>query len=78
MAKQTNNHSIANKFEKDFNYFIKALKKENAYDGENYTDILKGGKLTRKGNEIKNQWKNYRDYLKSKDLTEKYPPESSE
>ena len=78
MAKQTNNHSIANKFEKDFNDFIKALKKENAYDGENYTDILKGGKLTAKGNEIKNQWKNYRDYLKSKDLTEKYPPESAE
>ena len=60
MAKQTNNHSIANKFD------------------ENYTDILKNGKLTAKGNEIKKQWKVYADYLKSNDLTEKYPPESEE
>ena len=78
MAKQTNNHSIANKFERDFNDFIKALKKENAYDGENYSDILNAGKLTDKGKKIKNQWKDYKDYLKSKDLSKKYPPESSE
>ena len=77
MAKQTNNHSIANKFEKDFNEFVKALKNENGYDGENYRDILQNAKLTSDGNEIKKQWKDFSDYLKSKKLTEKYPPESS-
>ena len=76
MAKQSNNSSIANKFEKDFNEFVKALKNENEYDGENYRDILLNGKLTSKGKDIKKEWKNFQDYLKSNDLTEKYPPES--
>ena len=76
MAKQSNNSSIANKFEKDFNEFVKALKNENEYDGENYMDILQNGKLTGKGKDIKKEWKNFQDYLKSSDLTEKYPPES--
>ena len=76
MAKQSNNSSIANKFEKDFNEFVKALKNENEYDGENYRDILQNGKLTGKGKDIKKEWKNFQDYLKSSNLTEKYPPES--
>ncbi|MBQ6098390.1 MAG: DUF2207 domain-containing protein [Methanobrevibacter sp.] len=78
MAKQTNNTSVANKFEKDFNEFVNAIKNENGFDGENYKDILKNGKLTGKGKEIKKGWKSFQDYLKSKDLTEKYPPESAE
>ncbi|MBQ2653164.1 MAG: DUF2207 domain-containing protein [Methanobrevibacter sp.] len=78
MAKQTNNSSVANKFEKDFDEFIKALKNENGYDGENYKDILESSKLTGKGKEIKKQWKSFQDYLKSKELTEKYPPQSVE
>ena len=76
MAKQSNNSSIANKFEKDFNEFVNALENENGYDGENYKDILENSKLTSKGKELKKEWKNFQDYLKSKDLTEKYPPES--
>lgn len=76
MAKQTNNSSIANKFEKDFNDFVKSIKTENDYDGENYRDILQNSRLTDKGKEIKKDWKNFQNYLKSKDLTEKYPPES--
>ena len=76
MAKQTNNHSIANKFEKDFNEFINAVKRENEYDGENYRDILQNGKLTDRGKEIKNKWKDFENYLKSEELTEKFPPES--
>lgn len=78
MAKQTNNSSIANKFEKDFDDFIKAFKNENGYDGENYKDILQNGKFTGNGKEIKKEWKNFGNYLKSQDLTEKYPPESVE
>jgi hypothetical protein len=78
MAKQSNNTSIADKFEKDFNDFVKSIKNENGYDGENYKDILENSKLTSKGKEIKKEWKNFQDYLKSKDLTEKYPPESVE
>lgn len=78
MAKQSNNTSIANKFEKDLNEFVKALKNENEYDGKNYRDILENGKLTNKGKEIKKEWKTFQDYLKSKDLSEKYPPESVE
>lgn len=78
MAKQSNNTSVANKFEKDFDEFIKGLKNENGYDGENYRDILENGKLTGKGKEVKKEWKNFQNYLKSKDLTEKYPPESVE
>ncbi len=76
MAKLSNNTSIANKFEKDLNEYINAIKKENNYDGKNYKDILENGKLTSKGKETQKEWKNYTDYLKSKDLTEKYPPES--
>lgn len=76
MAKQTNNSSIANKFEMDFNEFVNAVKNENGYDGENYRDILQNSKLTSKGKELKKEWKNFQEYLKSKDLTEKYPPES--
>lgn len=78
MAKQSNNTPIANKFEKDFIEFIKALKNENNYDEENYKDILENGKLTAKGKESKKEWKNFQDYLKSKQLTEKYPPQSVE
>lgn len=78
MAKQSNNTSIANKFEKDLNEFVNAIENENGYDGKNYKDILKNGKLTSKGKEIKKEWKTFQDYLKSKDLTEKYPPESDD
>lgn len=78
MAKQSNVTSIANKFEKDFNDFIKAVENENGYDGENYRDLLQNSKLTSEGKETKKEWKSFRDYLKSKDLTEKYPPESVE
>ena len=78
MAKQSNNTSIANKFEKDLDEFVKAIKNENGYDGENYKDILENGKLTTKGKELRNEWKTFQNYLKSKDLTEKYPPESVE
>ena len=78
MAKQTNNSSVANKFENDLNEYVNAVKNENDYDGESYKDILENGKLTGKGKEIKKEWKNFQDYLKSKDLTEKYPPESAD
>lgn len=78
MAKQTNNSSVANKFEKDFCEFVKALKNENGYDGESYKDILENSKLTGKGKELKKEWKSFQDYLKSNDLTEKFPPESVE
>lgn len=76
MAKQSNNSAIANKFERDFNVFVNALKIENGYDGKNYEDILQDAKLTGKGKEIKKEWKNFQNYLKSNDMTEKYPPES--
>lgn len=78
MAKQSNITSVANKFEDDFNEFVNALKNENGYDGENYKDVLENGKLTSKGKEIRKEWKSFQDYLKSKDLTGKYPPESGE
>ena len=76
MAKQSNITSIANKFEKDFNDFVEALKVENGFDGKNYKDLLKDAKLTSKGKELKKEWKDFQTYLKSEDLTEKYPPES--
>ena len=78
MAKQSNNKSVANKFEKDLDEYVNALKNENGYDGENYRDILENSKLTVKGKQIKKEWKNYQNYLKSKDLTSKYPPQSIE
>ena len=76
MAKQSNNSSVANKFEKDLEEFVNAVKNENRYDGKNYRDILENGKLTGKGKDLKKEWKNFQDYLKTKDLSEKYPPES--
>ena len=33
--------------------------------------------MTGKGKELKKEWKSFQDYLKSKDLCEKYPPESA-
>ena len=78
MAKQSNKPSVANKFEKELDDFVKALKNENNYDGENYKDILQNSKLTKNGKEIKKEWNSFKDYLKSKDLSEKYPPQSSE
>lgn len=78
MAKQSKITAIANKFEEDFTEFVKAIQNENGYDGENYKDILHDAKLTSKGKDIKNEWKNFQNYLKSKDLTEKYPPKSPE
>jgi hypothetical protein len=78
MAKQSNNTSVANKFEKDLDEFVKAVKDENGYDGESYRDILKNGKLTSEGKDLKKDWKGYQGYLKSQDLTEKHPPKSSE
>ena len=78
MAKQSNNSSIANKFEKDFLELIKAFKNENDFDGKNYKDIMENGKFTHNGKEIKKDWSNFRDYLKSNDLTSRYPPESAE
>ena len=78
MAKQSNNTSIANKFEKDFLDFVKAFKNENGFDGKNYKDILENGKFTGSGKELKKEWVNFRDYLRSGDLTGKYPPESVE
>lgn len=76
MAKQSNNSSVANKFEKDLEEFVNSVKNENRYDGKNYRDILENGKLTGKGKDLKKEWKNFQDYLKTKDLSEKYPPES--
>ena len=76
MAKQTNRTSVANKFEDDFNDYLNALKNENEYNGENYRNLLQNGKLTKEGKEIKKDWNQFQVYLKSKDLTEKYPPQS--
>jgi hypothetical protein len=78
MAKQSNNSSVANKFEKDLGEYVNAIKNENDYDGKNYKDILKNGKLTGDGKDLKKEWKTFQDYLKSNDLTEKYPPQSIE
>jgi uncharacterized membrane protein len=39
---------------------------------------LENGKLSGKGKDIKKEWKNFQKYLKSRELTEKYPPESCE
>lgn len=77
MAKQSNNTSVANKFENDLNAFVKAVGNENGSDGRNYKDILENGKLTKKERNLKKSGRTW-DYLKSKDLTEKYPPQSSE
>ena len=78
MAKQTHNAANANKFEKDLAEYVKAIENENNYDGKNYKDILENGKLTKKGKELKKEWQNYQNYLKSQNLTEKYPPQSAE
>ena len=78
MAKQTHNAANANKFEKDLAEYVKAIENENNYDGKNYKDILENGKLTKKGKELKKEWENYQNYLKSQNLTEKYPPQSAE
>ena len=39
---------------------------------------MKDGKFTNNGKKLKKEWSNFKDYLKSDDLTNKYPPESVE
>ena len=76
MLKKSNNTATANKFQKDFFEFRKAIVKENTFTSEDYKDILENRKLTKKGKELKKEWGNYQKYLKSEKLTEKFPPEN--
>ena len=78
MLKQSRNPAIANKFETDFMEFRSAIENENSYTPKDYADILTNGKLTGKGKELQKEWEAFQDYLKSPDLTEKYPPQSVE
>ncbi len=78
MLKQSRNSSIADKFEKDFTEFKAAIENENEYTSKDYKDILVGGKFTDKGKGLQKEWENFQKYLKSEELTEKYPPQSIE
>ena len=78
MLKQSKNSAVANRFDSDFAEFKKALENENGYSPEDYQDIRKDGKFTEKGKELRKEWENFQKYLKSHDLTGKYPPESIE
>lgn len=76
MLNQSKNTAIANKFEEDYFKFKNALENENNYTSDNYQDILENGKLTNRGKKLKKEWGNFKEYLTSKNLTEKYPPQS--
>ncbi|WP_405268190.1 DUF2207 family protein [Methanobrevibacter sp.] len=78
MYKQSKNTAVANNFYKDFYSFKEAVENENNYDSKDYKDILANGKFSDKGKDIKRQWKSFQDYLKSEELTGKYPPESAD
>ncbi len=78
MLKQGKSSTIANKFENDFIEFRTALENENNYTPKEYKDILANGKLTKRGKELQKDWTNFEKYLKSPELTEKYPPKSIE
>ena len=78
MLKQSKNSAIANTFNRDFIEFKKALENENDYSPDEYRDIRKDGKFTDKGKVLKKDWENFQNYLKSKELTAEYPPESIE
>lgn len=78
MLKKGKNTATANRFKSDFLEFRKAVENENEFTPKDYRDILENGKFTKKGNELKNEWESYQNYLKSKNLTEKCPPESAE
>lgn len=77
MYKQSKSTTVANNFYKDFYSFKQAVENENEFTSKDYGDILINGKFTDKGKEIKKEWKCFQDYLKSEELTEKYPPESA-
>lgn len=76
MLKNGRTPATANRFKSDFLEFRKAIEMENDFTPENYRDILENGKLTKKGKELKKEWESYQNYLKSKSLSEKFPPES--
>ena len=78
MYKQSKSTTVANNFHKDFYSFKQAVENENDFTTKDYRDILVNGKLTDEGKEIKKEWKCFQDYLKSEELTKKYPPESVE
>ena len=76
MHKQSKSTTVANNFYKDLISFKQAVENENEYDSKDYKDILVKGKFTDKGKDLKKEWKGFQDYLKSEELTGKYPPES--
>lgn len=78
MYKQSKSTTVANNFYKDFHSFKQAVENENSYDPKDYKDILANGKFTDKGKDLKKEWKNFQEYLKSEEMTGKYPPESVE
>lgn len=56
---------IAIKFAKYFKDYSKSLERETKYSLENYKDLIKDGEFTFKGNEISNEWKEFKSSLKS-------------
>lgn len=78
MLKQSKNSAIANTFNRDFIEFKKALENENNYSPKEYKDIIIDGKFSANGKNLRKEWENFQNYLKSKELTEKYPPQSAD
>lgn len=78
MLKKSKTTAIANNFQNDFISFKRAVENENDFNSKNYKDILVNGKFTPQGKELKKEWKNFQDYLKSPDLTGRNPPKSIE
>ena len=78
MFKQVKNVSYANKFKAEFLKFRKAVENENDYTENDYKDILVDSKFTKKGSQLKKDWKNIEKYLKSEKLTNEYPPVDNE
>ena len=56
---------IAINFAKYFNDYVKSTQRESKYSEESYKDIIENGLFTFKGNELSNEWKEFKNDLKS-------------
>lgn len=66
MYEKVLNKDIAIKFTKQYNNYLKSVQRESKYSKDNYKNIIENGTYTLYGNNLNNEWKEFKNQLKSK------------
>ena len=69
---------VAIKFSKYFQDYVKSVERENKLSEEGYKDIIEDGIFTFKGNELSQEWKDFKSQLKSKETYSNISEESKD